>query len=368
MFCRKCGKQIPDDSNFCQFCGTNVIQEGLAKKSKINDERNPILNSPDDISNELIQRIMDNDLDSLTINYEFSICNPEDRNAEWEKERKRTNPFWRANEEAPVSIQRIEFEVKLGSNVHSLAYAFYQFDDLEYVNIKDTSNVTDMSGMFKGATIFDQAIGDWNTSNVTDMREMFEGAKSFNQPIGNWDTSNVTDMGGMFLAATSFNQPIGNWNTSRVTDMRRMFSCAESFNQPIGNWDISRVTDMSEMFNGAESFNQPIGDWDTSNVTNMRAMFYGANLFNQPIGNWDTSNVTDMSGMFHGAKSFNQPIGDWDTSNVTNMNGMFYEASSFNQPIGDWDTSNVTNKEIGIHPKLPIWPPCSIRLVHSINQ
>ena len=193
MFCKKCGKQIPDDSNFCQFCGTNVIQEGSATKSKINDERNPILNSPDDISNELIQRIMDNDLDSLTINYEFSICNPEDedREAEWKEERKRTNPFWRANEEAPVSIQRIEFEVKLGSNVHSLAYAFYQFVGLEYVNIKDTSNVTDMSGMFKGAKFFDQSIGDWDTSNVTDMHDMFREASSFDQPIGDWNTSNV---------------------------------------------------------------------------------------------------------------------------------------------------------------------------------
>ena len=34
--------------------------------------RNPVLNSPDDITDELIQRIIDNDLDSLTINYEFT--------------------------------------------------------------------------------------------------------------------------------------------------------------------------------------------------------------------------------------------------------------------------------------------------------
>lgn len=25
MFCRMCGKQIPEDSRFCQFCGTEVI-------------------------------------------------------------------------------------------------------------------------------------------------------------------------------------------------------------------------------------------------------------------------------------------------------------------------------------------------------
>ena len=30
------------------------------------------------------------------------------------------------------------------------------------------------------------------------MTDMFFGAFAFNQPIGNWDTSNVTDMRGMF--------------------------------------------------------------------------------------------------------------------------------------------------------------------------
>ena len=57
MYCKSCRKEIDDNSAFCQFCGTNVIQEGSATKSEINDERNPILNSPDDISNTLPELI-----------------------------------------------------------------------------------------------------------------------------------------------------------------------------------------------------------------------------------------------------------------------------------------------------------------------
>ena len=34
--------------------------------------RNPVLNSPDDITDELVRQIINNDLDSLTINYEFT--------------------------------------------------------------------------------------------------------------------------------------------------------------------------------------------------------------------------------------------------------------------------------------------------------
>ena len=200
--------------------------------------RNPVLNSPDDITDELIQRIIDNDLDSLTINYEFTrrIKSFGEKDFDkkdfdnWENEQNRINPFWRAN--MVQQLKRIEFEIKLTEKSSSLACAFYYFEKLEFVNLKDTSMVTDMS-------------------------QMFRGAKSFNQPIGNWDTSKVTNMYGMFFAASSFNQPIGNWDTSKVTDMMAMFGGAESFNQPIGNWDTSNVTNMSGMFQSARSFNQP---------------------------------------------------------------------------------------------------------------
>ena len=341
----------------------------------IGERRNPVLNSPDDITDELRNAIRNNDLDSLTINYEFTkgFWEPEDNDErikvehEWKQSQERTNPFWVWVDVTGVwghdqgfrylGLRRVEFEIILGPNVHSLAGAFAEQWNLEYINLRDTSNVTDMSGMFSGASSFNQPIGDWDTSKVTDMSHMFHGACSFNQPIGDWDTSNVTDMSWMFSGASSFNQPIGDWDTSSVTDMAGMFygvlyavdsegnetTMYSYFNQPIGNWDTSNVTDMSEMFYGASAFNQSIGEWDTSNVRDMNQMFYGASSFNQPIGEWDTSNVRDMNQMFYGASSFNQPIGDWDTSNVSNMSDMFGGASSFNQPIGDWDTSNVTN-------------------------
>ena len=307
--------------------------------------RNPVLNSSNDITSELRKNIENNKLDSLTINYEFTSGlasrNADDRNKElnkWKQSQRRTNPFWGLN------LRRIKFEIILGQNVHSLAGAFANQKDLEYINLNDTSNITDMNGMFENASSFNQPIGNWDTSKVTDMSNMFSGASSFNQPIDKWDTSSVSNMSGMFADASSFNQPIGDWwDTSNVTDMSSMFLGASSFNRPIGEWDTSNVTDMSSMFFGALRFDQPIGDWNTSNVTNMSEMFRKATNFNHPLYKWDTSNVTDMSGMFLEAKSFNQPIGDWNTSSVTNMSEMFLDASSFNQPIGDWDTSKVTD-------------------------
>ena len=328
MYCHKCGKEIPDNSVFCQHCGAAITPPVKGKSNSLKvgiiaglvilagtgvfggykywKERNPVINSPYEITDDLIQKIAYNQIDSLTINYEFTRCfNENEVYDKWKNEQNRNNPFWRANSIIP--IKRIEFEVKLTDKSNSLACAFFGFKNLEYVNIEDTSK-------------------------VTDMRRMFEGAKSFNQPIGSWDTSKVTDMSDMFSEAKAFNQSIGNWDTSKVTDMAGMFYRAESFNQLIGNWDTSKVTDMGCMFLGATSFNQPIGNWDTSKVTDMRGMFCNAKSFNQPIGNWDTSKVTDMRGMFCNAKSFNQPIGNWDTSNVTNMVGMFEGSTSYSFP------------------------------------
>ena len=75
----------------------------------------------------------------------------------------------------------------------------------EYGNISewDTSEITDMSELFKDKTTFteldDMSIGNWNTSNVTNMSRMFQGASKFEGlTLGKWDTTKVTDMSMMF--------------------------------------------------------------------------------------------------------------------------------------------------------------------------
>ena len=193
--------------------------------------KNPILNDPSEISDELIQKIRTNSIDSLTINYEFTRCPHKDEDLKkWEIEWLMSNPFGVANKQHELTS--IDFEIKLSSNVHSLACAFMGMQKLKSVNLRDTSNVTDMSGMFFGAESFNQPIGDWDTSKVTNMNGMFYEAKSFNQPIGDWDTSKVTNMSFMFGGAKSFNQPIGNWDTSNVKNIYKMFGGASSYSYP----------------------------------------------------------------------------------------------------------------------------------------
>lgn len=208
-------------------------------------------------------------------------------------------------------------------------------------NTWQTGTITDMSGMFWGATLFNQSLSNWNTGNVTSMFNMFENAASFNGNISNWNTSSVTNMGSMFRSASNFSQPIGSWTTLSVTNMNDMFRQAAAFNQPINNWNVSSVTSMAGMFRQATNFNQPISAWNTSSVTDMADMFEQATAFNQPINNWNVSSVTSMAGMFRQAMAFNQPLNNWVTSSVTNMTSLF-ESGAFNQDIGNWNVSSVT--------------------------
>ena len=295
------------------------------------------------------------------------------------------------------------------SNIHTLASEWVSNEteaSLDYgeINTWDTSQVTNMSGLFQNAVSFNSDISDWDTSNVTTMENMFRDASSFDKSLSNWDLTSIQNMSGMFVGATALSSvtiddTLDGWSrisssvevvpnnitidfspgTSRTSnsdsdynilvdtykwtfnDLGRVWIATNSNLQnavnsweqdrataianygDINTWETSQVTDMSNLFEGESSFNSDISNWDTSNVTNMSRMFYNATSFNQPIGNWNTSQVTDMSLMFFSATSFNQPIGDWDTSAVTAMTSMFYNATSFNQPIGGWNTSSVNS-------------------------
>merc|ERR1711871_978339 len=92
--------------------------------------------------------------------------------------------------------------------------------------------------------------------------------------ISTWDVSNVTDMNGLFRYATAFNEDISSWDVSNVTDMSSMFFYADTFDKDIGEWDVSNVTNMENMFHGASSFDQNLACWDISKVTGINSVNY----------------------------------------------------------------------------------------------
>jgi len=230
------------------------------------------------------------------------------------------------------------------SNVTNLSGMFYKAKLFNGdLSSWDVSNATDMSYMFWIADLFNGDVSTWDVSNVTNMKRMFWGNSLFNSDISDWDVSNVTDMSDMFKACFGFNSDVSGWDVSNVTDMSGMFYTNTSFNGELSNWDVSSVTDMYEMFRGAIIFNSDIGGWDVSGAINLSSMFRTATIFNQDIGAWDVSNVENMSLMFLAAEAFNQDIGNWNVASVTNMQTMFGHAYAFDQNIGDWNVASVSN-------------------------
>lgn len=187
------------------------------------------------------------------------------------------------------------------------------------------------------------SVPDHIPSTLTNMQEMFVQATTLNDPnISKWDTSNVTNMSAAFFGATSFNQPLNDWNVSNVTTMTKMFSGASNFNQPLDKWNTSKVTSLTELFSSASKFNQPLNSWDVSKVKTMDGMFFRDYAFNQPLNAWKTTSVTTLQNTFSEATAFNQSLNNWNTSGVTSMTGTFWAANAFNQNVSGWNVAAVT--------------------------
>ena len=156
----------------------------------------------------------------------------------------------------------------------------------------DTSNVTDMQGMFNTRSNL-TAIPELNTSNVTNMSSMFANCTSLTT-IPGLNTRNVTNMNSMFNNCTSLTT-IPVLFADNVTDMSYMFNnCTSLATMPL--LATGDVTDMSYMFSGCVSLTN-IPYLSASRVNNMSGMFDGCtNLTTIP--SLDTRNVTDMQNMF----------------------------------------------------------------------
>ena len=272
-------------------------------------------------------------------------------------------------------------KIKLGYGVKNLFSNFANLETINNLDLFDTSNVEDMSGMFSSTPKLKNINGtkDWDTSRVTDMSSLFEdsGISSIN-PISNWDVSHVDKMQQMFRNTKNLHTVHGldeNWNTKNVTDMSSMFEggAIESADG-IRNFKTRNVNNMSHMFYQAHNLSNVKGiTWDNTycneatgmfeesgltttdglemftnnNLFSMGRMFMNANKLEdiKALENWDISNTNDIGKMFSGTTSLKEAnLGKWKTSYVGNIVGLF-ENSGVKKITGleNWDTKNVWN-------------------------
>lgn len=67
-------------------------------------------------------------------------------------------------------------------------------------------------------------ISSWDTSNVTNMCGLFKNCATFNEDISSWDVSNVENMSEMFYGANDFSMSIDSWNMNKVKNRKNMMN------------------------------------------------------------------------------------------------------------------------------------------------
>ena len=116
---------------------------------------------------------------------------------------------------------------------------------------------------YSTATSFEGAIQYNDTSNVTDMSNMFRSCSSLTS-VPQLDTSNVTDMNNMFYKCYSLTT-IPQLDSSKVTNMYSMFYYCSKLTT-IPQLDTSKVTNLNFIFNACRSL-------ETIHMFNMKVSF-----------------------------------------------------------------------------------------------
>lgn len=121
----------------------------------------------------------------------------------------------------------------------------------------------------------------------------------------NLNTSEVTNMHGMFMGTKLTNNgypDLSNFDTRKVTDMGEMFSMCGFTYVDLTMFDTRNVTSMNSMFYGTNFYALDLSSFDTGNVTSMSMMFYDSkNLTTIYVDDtWTTSNVGPDWDMFYG--------------------------------------------------------------------
>ena len=236
------------------------------------------------------------------------------------------------NKEVPTQgliyeTEQYSYAYKMFANVNENdGTIFWQNNDIDTnpgwgVKVKDASKTDDLT---------ENICAYINDEPVTTTFFMYGLSKANNVDLSSFDTSNVTNMTGMFLYSSLKNLDLSKFNTSSVTDMTAMFAGTSNLTSlNLDSFDTSNVTNMCTMFGASAIKELTMSGFNTSKVIDMSSMFAStSNLVLLDLNDFDTSKVTDMRSMFANSSITTLDISSFDTSKVTNMNNMFENASN----------------------------------------
>ena len=217
-----------------------------------------------------------------------------------------------------------------GKNVTSYAY-LYDKSAASSINVTfNSTNVTNMSGMFKDTKARSINLTSLNTSKVINMKSMFEGSNATSLNLNSFNTTNVVNMISMFQNSKATSLSLTRFNTKYVKDMTNMFSGSAATSINVSSFNTSNVASMSGMFSSTKATTLDLSSFNTSKVTNMNYMFNkAANLKTiYASNNFVTTRVNTSTNMFNG-----------DT-NISGGFGTKYNSSKIDKTYAKIDNCN----------------------------
>ena len=191
------------------------------------------------------------------------------------------------------------------------------YDDRSYRNIE--------------VVVFDESFAN---ARPTSMFWWFTGMSKLSSiDLSGVNTSEVTNMNGLFYNCGLTSLDLSNFNTKKVTDMSSMFrGCNKLTSLDLSRLNTLNVTDMSCMFMSCAALeNLDMSNFNTRNVTNMSNMFYYClKLETLDLSSFDTKNVTDMDNMFQSCNALTTIYvsDEWSVDAVTSSTDMFEDCQN----------------------------------------
>jgi hypothetical protein len=143
---------------------------------------------------------------------------------------------------------------------------FSKLTRLEYVNIKDISNIYSMKLMF---------------STCNSLKKV---------KIDNQDSKLLKNMYGMFFNCFALEDcGLENLYTSNVVEMGNVFKNCMVLNNNLNDWDVSNVLNMDFMFKNCINFSCSLRDWKCKNLISCNNMFYDCRQLSDKILDWSLS-------------------------------------------------------------------------------
>ena len=125
----------------------------------------------------------------------------------------------------PFSIYVEDYNEWNTSNVEDMSYMFAGQKEFNTIVLFDTSNVVTMQGMFQDCITFNQSIANFSITSLRNASYMFDGASVYRgtNDFENWDTSEITDMTAMFRNASQFlGSHLDTWSLESIVHMENM--------------------------------------------------------------------------------------------------------------------------------------------------